>query len=62
MWMVWLLWLTVVVGGIFMGSGYAMALLDSGFDLVLALNAIVYLGCSAYGMPRLYALIFKRSA
>jgi len=61
MWMVWLLWLVVVIGGLFMGLGYARVLLDSGYDLALTLNAIVYLGCSAYGMPRLYALIFKRS-
>lgn len=61
MWMVWLLWLVVVIGGLFMGLGYARVLLDSGYDLALTLNAIVYLGCSAYGMPRLSALIFKRS-
>ena len=59
--MVWLLWLVVVFGGLFMGVGYAQALLDNGFDLSLALNAIVYLGCAAYGAPKLYALIFKRS-
>ena len=38
------------------------ALLNGGFDLALTLNTIVYLGCSLYGMPRLYALIFNRSS
>ncbi len=61
MWMVWLLWLVVVFGGLFMGVGYARALLDSGFEVWLALNAIVYLGCAVYGAPKLYALVFKRS-
>lgn len=62
MWMLWLLWLVVVFGGLFMGLGYGLALLDGGFDPVLILNALLYLGCSAYGMPKLCALVFKRSA
>ncbi len=62
MWMVWLLWLIVVFGCLFMGLGSARALLDGGFDLALALNTVFYLGCSLYGMPRLYALIFNRSS
>jgi hypothetical protein len=62
MWMVWLLWLIVVCGGLFMGLGAAGALLDGGFDLALALNAIAYLGCAVYGMPRLYRLVFHKSS
>jgi len=60
MWMVWLLWLIVVFGGLFMGLGAARALLTGGFDLALALNAVAWLGCALYGLPRLYGLIFKR--
>ncbi len=62
MWMVWLLWLIVVFGGLFMGLGSARALLDGGFDLALALNAIVYLGCALYGMPKLYRLVLDKSS
>jgi len=62
MWMVWLLWLIVVFGGLFMGLGSARALLDGGFDLALALNAVAYLGCSLYGMPRLYRLVVKKGS
>jgi hypothetical protein len=60
--MVWLLWVIVVFGGLFMGLGAARALLDGGFDLALALNAIVYLGCAGYGMPRLYRLVVGRNS
>ena len=60
MWMLWLLWLVVVFGGLFMGLGFALALFDNGFDIVLALNALAYLGCAAYGAPKLFALVFKR--
>lgn len=62
MWMVWLLWLIVVFGGLFMGLGSARALLDGGFDLALALNAIVYLGCALYGMPKLCRLVLDKSS
>ncbi|MBT8440898.1 MAG: hypothetical protein KJO76_00820 [Gammaproteobacteria bacterium] len=62
MWMIWLLWLVVVFGGLFMGVGSARALLDGGFDLALALNAVVYLGCAAYGMPKLYRLVVKKDS
>jgi hypothetical protein len=62
MWVVWLLWLIVVFGGLFMGLGSARALLDGGFELALALNAVVYLGCSLYGMPKLYGLVVKKGS
>jgi hypothetical protein len=62
MWMVWLLWLIVVFGCLFMGLGASRALLAEGFDLALTLNALFYLGCSLYGMPKLYRLIFSRSS
>ena len=62
MWMLWLLWVTIVFGGLFMGLGSARVLMDSGFDLALALNAVVWLGCAVYGMPKLYRLVFKRSS
>lgn len=62
MWMIWLLWLTVVFGGLFMGLGAARTLLVGGYDLALALNAVCYLGCAVYGMPRLYRLLVSRKS
>lgn len=62
MWILWLLWITIVFGGLFMGLGAARVLLDSGFDVALALNAVAWLGCAAYGVPRLWRLIVTRSA
>ena len=61
MWMMWLLWITVVIGGLFMGLGSARALLATGFDLALALNVIIWLGCAVYGAPKLFRLVFKKS-
>jgi hypothetical protein len=55
MWMVWLLWITIVAGGFFMGIGSALAL-RRGFDLALALNAVLYTGCALYGLPKLLRL------
>ncbi len=62
MWMVWLLWLTIVIGGLFMGVGSARAMLTGGFDLALALNAVIYFGCAVYAAPKLFALIFRRGS
>lgn len=60
MFIVYLLWITVVFGGLFMGIGAVREMTGSGFDLALTLNALLYLGCAAYGMPRLFRLVFRR--
>lgn len=56
MWMLWLLWGIVVAGGFFMGGGAALALSRRGFDLALALNAVLYTACALYGLPKLLRL------
>ena len=56
MFMLYLLWVTIVGGGLFMGAGAAWTMLEQGFDLALALNAVLYLGCALYGLPRLVKL------
>jgi hypothetical protein len=60
MWMLWLLWGTLALGGLFMGGGAALALRAQGFDLALALNAALYLGCGLYALPRLLKLFAGR--
>ena len=57
---VYLLWITVVFGGLFMGLGSIREMAQSGFDPALALNTLLYLGCALYGMPKLIKLVFKR--
>ncbi len=57
---VYLLWITVVFGGMFMGLGSIREMAQSGFDPALALNTFLYLGCALYGMPKLIKLVFKR--
>jgi hypothetical protein len=57
MYMVWLLWSFVVFGGAFMGLASLRSLLRQGTDVALALNALVYLGTAAYGLPRLVRLM-----
>ena len=55
--MVWLLWIFVVGGGAFMGGASVISLVNRGFDLVVAANALLYLGTAAYGAPRLLRLV-----
>ena len=55
--MVWLLWIFVVGSGGVMGVASALSLATRGFDLVVALNAALYLGVALYGAPRLLRLI-----
>jgi hypothetical protein len=55
--MVWLLWIFVVGGGLLMGGASALSLVNRGFDLVVAANALLYLGTAAYGAPRLLRLV-----
>ena len=57
MFLVWLLWIVVVVGGFFMGGASVLSLLRRGFDVAVAGNALVYLGTAAYGVPRLLKLV-----
>ena len=61
MFMVYLLWVTIVFGGLFMSGGALRTMLAHGFDVALALNAVLYLGCALYGLPRLVKLISGKS-
>ncbi len=54
---VYVLWIVVVVGGLFMGGGAVVHLVRDGFDLALMLNAVLYLGCAVYGAPRFWRLL-----
>lgn len=60
MFLLWLLWIIVVVGGFYMGIGYGWSAYRNDFEIVSALNALVYLGFAFYGLPKLLRLIFKR--
>jgi hypothetical protein len=60
MWMVWLLWIVIAVGGLFMAGAAAAALARQGFDLALLLNAMLYGGCGLYGLPKLLRLASHR--
>ena len=57
MFMAYLLWGFVVACGLFMGGASAIVLASRGFDLLVAGNAVVYLGCAIYGLPRLVRLV-----
>lgn len=60
MFVVYLLWVTFVLGGAFMGVSAVRHLSQYGFQLSVLLNAVVYLGIALYGIPKLYRLVFKR--
>ncbi len=55
--MAYLLWGFVVACGLLMGGASSLMLVRHGFDLLVAGNALVYLGCAAYGWPRLLRLV-----
>ncbi len=61
MFVVYLLWVTIVFGGLFMGLGFASTMLREGVSPALALNTLLYLGCALYGLPKLIKLVFKKS-
>jgi hypothetical protein len=60
MFVVYLLWVTFVFGGAFMGVSAIMFINQNGFDVAVLLNAICYLGIALYGLPKLYKFVFKR--
>ena len=60
MFLFWLLWLTIVIGGFYLGIGYGWQMYRSGFELSLFLNAIIYCGCALFGLPKLLKLIVKK--
>ena len=57
MFMIYLLWITLVFGGLFMGAGAIRVLLAEGFDFALLLNAVFYTGIAFYSLPRLIKLL-----
>jgi len=60
MFVVYLLWVTFVLCGTCMGVNAIRTLSQSGFDIAVLLNAIIYLGIALYGVPKLYKFVFKR--
>ena len=60
MFLIWLLWLTIVVGGGYLGIGYAVEAYRSGYSISAVLNSVVFLGCSLYCLPKLVRMIFKK--
>lgn len=60
MFVVYLLWITFVAGGLFMGIAAIAFMQEHGFSIAVALNALLYLGIALYGLPKLYTFVFKR--
>jgi len=60
MFLIWLLWLTIVFGGFYLGIGYGYEMYRSGFEISLLLNALVYCGCALFCTPKLLKLFVKK--
>jgi predicted branched-subunit amino acid permease len=60
MFLFWLLWLTIVIGGFYLGIGYGVQMYQSGFDLSFLLNTIIYCGCAIFALPKLIKLAVKK--
>lgn len=57
MFLVWLFWLFVLLGGGYMTLEALRALAARGFDLGVAANALVWLGCAIAAVPRVWRLV-----
>lgn len=60
MFLIWLLWLTLVIGGFYLGIGYGYEMYRSGFEISLLLNTLVYCGCAIFCTPKLLKLFIKK--
>lgn len=60
MFLLYLLWITFVAGGAFMGINAILFMSENGFSISVLLNALCYLGIALYGLPKLYKFAFKR--
>lgn len=58
--LLYLMWITFVFGGGFMGISAILTMNQQGFSVSLLLNAVVYLGFALYGVPKLFKLVFRR--
>ena len=58
MFVVYLLWITFVAGGLFMGIVAILFMQEHGFSIAVALNALCYLGVALYGLPKLFKFVF----
>lgn len=59
MFLIWLLWLTIVIGGFYLGIGYALEAYRSG-GIANWLNALIYCGCASFCTPKLFRLFIKK--
>jgi len=60
MFLIWLLWITIVVGGGYLGVGYALEAYRGGIGFSPVLNAVVFLGCAIYCLPKLLRMFVKK--
>ena len=60
MFLFWLLWIIIVVGGFYMGIGYGIGAYHQGFDIAMVLNAVVYTGCALFALPKLLKLLLPK--
>ncbi len=60
MFLIWLLWLIIVIGGFFLGIGYGWQMYSAGFEFSLLLNAVIYCGCAIYALPKLLRLFIPK--
>ena len=59
MFLIWLLWLTLVIGGFYLGIGYGLQAFRNG-GIADWLNAIIYCGCAIFCTPKLFRLFIKK--
>lgn len=60
MFVIFLLWISFVFGGAFMGITAILHMNEQGFNVGVFLNAVVFFGIALYGLPKLVRLVVRR--
>jgi hypothetical protein len=59
MFLIWLLWLTIVIGGFYLGIGYGFEAFRNG-GIASWLNSVIYCGSAIFCVPKLLKLLVKK--
>lgn len=59
MFLIWLLWLTIVIGGFYLGIGYGLEAFRAG-GVANFMNALIFCGCALFALPKLFRLVVKK--
>lgn len=60
MFLIWLLWVIIAIGGAYLSIGYGLQTYRGGFEVSNFLNTVVYGVCALYALPKLIKLLLRK--